>query len=325
MLNVSQREKKCVRYLTNEMSKAERSVFEIELSLDANLLSICENFKTIWVSYPNSELPQSTVSFEDLINRCNKPQKLQLRKASIKKTLVFSVAFLLVFGIGSLFIRMPQSEYTNHRIAGKGQRLSIILPDSSTVILNSGSEVKYSNDFGKQRAIWLEGEAFFKVTKNTKFPFIVHTNDFDVKVLGTEFNINSTTINQTISLARGKVKVMLKESKNEINLTPNEELVWNAKTKAVIKRNFNVTNTLAWKDDILLLDDVKIEDAVPKINQFYGVKVVIRDSIIAKQHIKGAFKSQTIDEFITSLEFISGLKVTKISQDNIEITKYNEK
>jgi transmembrane sensor len=325
MLNVSQREKKCVRYLTNEMSKAERSVFEIELSLDANLLSICENFKTIWVSYPNSELPQSTVSFEDLINRSNKPQKLQLRKASIKKTLVFSVAFLLVFGIGSLFIRMPQSEYTNHRIAGKGQRLSIILPDSSTVILNSGSEVKYSNDFGKQRAIWLEGEAFFKVTKNTKFPFIVHTNDFDVKVLGTEFNINSTTINQTISLARGKVKVMLKESKNEINLTPNEELVWNAKTKAVIKRNFNVTNTLAWKDDILLLDDVKIEDAVPKINQFYGVKVVIRDSIIAKQHIKGAFKSQTIDEFITSLEFISGLKVTKISQDNIEITKYNEK
>ncbi|MFT5891499.1 MAG: transmembrane sensor [Dokdonia sp.] len=325
MLNVSQREKKCVRYLTNEMSKAERSVFEIELSLDANLLSICENFKTIWVSYPNSELPQSTVSFEDLINRCNKPQKLQLRKASIKKTLVFSVAFLLVFGIGSLFIKMPQSEYTNHRIAGKGQRLSIILPDSSTVILNSGSEVKYSNDFGKQRAIWLEGEAFFKVTKNTKFPFIVHTNDFDVKVLGTEFNINSTTINQTISLARGKVKVMLKESKNEINLTPNEELVWNAKTKAVIKRNFNVTNTLAWKDDILLLDDVKIEDAVPKINQFYGVKVVIRDSIIAKQHIKGAFKSQTIDEFITSLEFISGLKVTKISQDNIEITKYNEK
>jgi transmembrane sensor len=325
MLNVSQREKKCVRYLTNEMSKAERSVFEIELSLDANLLSICENFKTIWVSYPNSELPQSTVSFEDLINRSNKPQKLQLRKASIKKTLVFSVAFLLVFGIGSLFIKMPQSEYTNHRIAGKGQRLSIILPDSSTVILNSGSEVKYSNDFGKQRAIWLEGEAFFKVTKNTKFPFIVHTNDFDVKVLGTEFNINSTTINQTISLARGKVKVMLKESKNEINLTPNEELVWNAKTKAVIKRNFNVTNTLAWKDDILLLDDVKIEDAVPKINQFYGVKVVIRDSIIAKQHIKGAFKSQTIDEFITSLEFISGLKVTKISQDNIEITKYNEK
>jgi transmembrane sensor len=324
MLNVSQKEKKCVKYLTNEMSKAERSVFEIELSLDSDLLSICENFKTIWVSYPNSELPKKTVSFEDLINRSNKPQKLQLRKASIKKISVFTVAFLLVVGIGSLFIGVPHSNYTNHRIAGKGQRLSIILPDSSTVILNSGSEVKYSSDFGKQRAIWLEGEAFFKVTKNTKSPFIVHTNDFDVKVLGTEFNINSTTINQTVSLATGKVNIMLNESKDEINLIPNEELVWNAKTKAVVKRNFNVTKTLAWKDDILLLDDVKIEDAVPKINQFYGVSIVIRDSVIAKQHIKGAFKSQTIDEFITSLEFISGLRVTKTSQDKIEITKYHE-
>jgi transmembrane sensor len=319
MLNVSQKEKKCVRYLANEMSKAERSVFEIELSLDDNLLAIFKNFQTIWVSYPNSELPKKTVSFEDIINTSNKPQKLQLRKASIKKIKVFTVAFLLVFGIGSLFIKVPHSNYTNHRIAGKGQRLSIILPDSSTVILNSGSEVKYSSDFRKQRAIWLEGEAFFKVTKNTKSPFIVHTNDFDVKVLGTEF-----TINQTVSLAKGKVNVMLNESKDEINLIPNEELVWNAKTKAVVKRNFNVTKTLAWKDDILLLDDVKIEDAVPKINQFYGVNVVIRDSVIAKQHIKGTFKSQTIDEFITSLEFISGLRVTKTSQDKIEITKYHE-
>jgi transmembrane sensor len=324
MLNVSQKEKKCVRYLTNEMSKAERSVFEIELSLDADLLSICENFQRIWVSYPNSELPKKTVSFQELINDSNKSKKLQLRKPSIKKTLVLSAAFLLAFGIGLLFIEIPHSDYTNHRIAGKGQRLSFILPDSSTVVLNSGSEVRYSSDFDKNRTIWLDGEAFFKVTKNIKSPFIVHTNDFDVKVLGTEFNINSTAINQTISLAKGKVNVMLKENKDEINLIPNEELVWNSKTKAVIKRNFDVSKTLAWKDNILLFDDVKIEDAISKINLFYGVNFVIKDSAIAKQRIKGAFKDQTIDEFITSLEFISDVSVTRTSQNNIEINKYHE-
>ncbi|MGO4819012.1 FecR family protein [Flavobacterium sp. W22_SRS_FP1] len=306
------------------MSKGERSVFEIELSLDDNLLAIFKNFQTIWISYPNSEFPKKTVSFEDLINRSNKPQRLQLKKASIKKILVFSVAVLVVFGIGSLFIRVPQSEYTNQRIAGKGQRLSIILPDSSTVILNSGSKVKYSSDFGKERAIWLEGEAFFKVTKNTKSPFIVHTNDFDVKVLGTEFNINSTTLNQTVSLAKGKVNVLLKESTDEINLLPNEELVWNAKTKAIIKRNFDISKALAWKENILLLDDMKIEDAISKINLFYGVNFVIKDSAIAKQHIKGAFKDQTIDEFITSLEFISDVSITRTSKNNMEITKHNE-
>ncbi|WP_244175253.1 FecR family protein [Flavobacterium urumqiense] len=321
---MSQKEKKCVRYLACEMSKAERSVFEIELSLDDDLRAVFENFKTIWINYPSSELPERTISFEEILNQYNRPEKLKSVKVSIKKKAVLSMAFLLVFCLGPYFIGMKQSEYTNRKIASKGQRLTFILPDSSTVILNSGSEVKYSNDFREQRAIWLKGEAFFKVTKNSDSPFIVHTNDFNVKVLGTEFNINSNTINQTVSLAKGKVNIVLNESKDEINLLPNEELVWNAKTKAVIKRNFDVNKVAAWKDNILLLDDEKFEDALPKINQFYGVNFIIKDAFIANKRIKGAFKNQTIDEFITSLEFISDVSFKKTSQNNIEITRRHE-
>ncbi|MFV5692999.1 FecR family protein [Flavobacterium sp. LT1R49] len=306
------------------MSKAQRSVFEIELSLDDDLLAVFENFKTIWISYPNSELPKRTISFEEILNKYNKTEKVKSVKVSIKKKAVLSMAFLLVFCLGFYFIGMTQSEYTNHRIALKGQRLTFILPDSSTVILNSGSEVKYSSDFGKQRDIWLEGEAFFKVTKNINSPFIVHTNDFNVKVLGTEFNVSSTILNQTVSLAKGKVHVLLKESKDEINLLPNEELVWNSKTKVVIKRNFDVNKVSAWKDNILILDDEKFKDALLKINQFYGVNFIIKDAAIANQHIKGAFKNLTIDEFITSLEFISDVTIIKTIQNNIEITKYHE-
>lgn len=324
MLNVSQKEKKCVRYLANEMSKAERSVFEIELSLDDDILAIFENFQTIWISYPNSELPKQTISFEEILNQYNKPEKHKSVNVSTKKKVVLSMAFLLIFCLGFYFIGMTKSEYTNHRIAPKGQRLTFILPDSSTVILNSGSEVKYSNDFREQRAIWLKGEAFFKVTKNSDSPFIVHTNDFNVKVLGTEFNINSNTIDQTVSLAKGKVNIVLKESKDEINLLPNEELVWNAKTKAVIKRNFDVNKVAAWKDNILFLDDEKFEDALPKINQFYGVNFIIKDVFIANKRIKGAFKNQTIDEFITSLEFISDVSIKKTIKNNIEISKSHE-
>jgi ferric-dicitrate binding protein FerR (iron transport regulator) len=325
MMNVSRKELKCVRYLTNEMTKAERSVFEIELSLDDNLLAIFENFKTIWIKYPERELPKKNISFEEIVKKYNKPEKSKSVNATINKKTVLAMAFLLVFGLGFYLMAWNPSEFTNRRMAQKGQRLTFILPDKSTVILNSGSVVKYSSDFGKHRDIWLEGEAFFKVTKNTNSPFIVHTNDFDVKVLGTEFNINGNAIDQTVSLAKGKVNIVLKESKDEINLIPNEELVWNAKTKAVTKRNFDVAKILAWKDNILFLDDVKIEDALPLINQFYGVNFVIKDPEIATKHIKGAFKDQTIDEFITSLEFISDLSITKTSQNNIEIAKYNEK
>lgn len=324
MLNVSQKEKKCVRYLTNEMSKAERSVFEIELSLDDDLLTNFENFKTIWISYPNSELPNATTSFGQIIKKHNKPEEEKSGKGSLNYKVLLSTTLVFVFCTIFYFVAIPNLEYTNHKIASKGERLTFTLPDSSTVILNSGSEVKYSSDFGKQRDIWLKGEAFFKVTKNINSPFIVRTNDFDVKVLGTEFNVNGSTINQTISLAKGKVNVLLKESKDEINLMPNEELVWNAKTKRVIKRNFDVNKSLAWKDNILLLDDVKIKDALPEINQFYGVNFVIKDAAISNKHIKGAFKNQSIDEFITSLEFILDVSITETIQNNFEIGKYHE-
>lgn len=325
MLNVGHKEKKCVRFLADEMSEAERFVFEIELSLDNELLAIFENFKTIWISYPVKHLPKSIISFDQLIKNNDQLKKFKSPKNVFRKRAIFSTAVLFILCMVFYVVELPHSGYTNHRIAGKGQRLTFILPDSSTVVLNSGSEVKYSNDFSKRRTIFLKGEAFFKVTKNNDAPFIVHTNDFDVKVLGTEFNINSRAIDQTVSLAKGKVNVRFEESKDEINLMPNEELVYNAKTKAVTKRNFDVAKILAWKDNILILDDEKIEDALPRINQFYGVNFVIKDPEIAKQHITGAFKVLTIDEFITSLEFISDLSITKTTENNIEIAKYNEK
>jgi len=324
MLNVSQREKKCVRYLANEMSKAERSVFEIEMSLDDDLLAIFQNFQSIWISYPKNELPKKIISFEELLKSSRKPEKVKYTKGSLKKITVLSTTFLFIFCLCFYLIKMTPSGFTNHKIASKGQRLTFILPDSSTVVLNAGSEVKYSSDFGEQRSIWLKGEAFFKVTKNIDSPFIVYTNDFNVKVLGTEFNVSSSSINQTVSLAKGKVNVLLKESKDEINLLPNEELVWNSKTNLVIKRNFDVNKVSAWKDNILLLDDEKFKDVLDKINQFYGVNFIIKDSTIANQHIKGAFKSQTIDEFITSLVFILDVSIRKTIQNNIEITKYHE-
>lgn len=313
-----------MRYLVNETSKAERSVFEIELSLDNDLLTTFENFQTIWISYPICSLPKKSIFFNEIIKKDYKQVKLKSIKFYLNKKSALSMAFLLVLCLGFNLNGMTPLGYTNHRIAPKGQRLTFILPDSSTVILNSGSEIKYSSDFAKRRTIFLKGESFFKVTKNAKAPFVVKTTDFEVKVLGTEFNVNSTTSDQRVSLEKGKVNVFPKESKDEINLLSNEELVWNARTKAVIKRNFDVLKCLAWKDNILLLDDEKNEDVLSKTNQFYGINFVITDSAIAKQHIRGAFKNQTIDAFMTSLAFISDLSLTTTIQNNIEISKQHE-
>ena len=96
MLNVDQKEKKCVRYLANEMSAAERCVFEIELSLDDNLLAFFENFKTIWINYPESELPKTIISFGQIIKKHNKPLKGKSGNGSLNyKLLLFTVLLFI--------------------------------------------------------------------------------------------------------------------------------------------------------------------------------------------------------------------------------------
>jgi len=325
MLKLNRKEKKCARYLVNEMSKAERSVFEIELTIDDELRAVFENYKMIWVSYPESKLPIQGNFYNQIrshfrkINNSAKATPFLFRKPAI-----FSVVLILFIGFGFYFTKATSQRYVNHKMARVGERLTVLLPDSSTVILNSGSDVKYSSDFADTREVWLVGEAFFKVTTNENSPFIVHTDAYDVKVLGTEFNVNHNSINKTVSLEKGKVTVLLKESNDEINLLPSEELVWNSKTKVVIKRNFDVSKTSAWKDNILLLDDIKLKDALPKIKQFYGVNCVINDNNLANQHINGAFKEQKFAEFITSLEFISNVDIIKTNENTFEIKKYHE-
>jgi ferric-dicitrate binding protein FerR (iron transport regulator) len=104
-----------------------------------------------------------------------------------------------------LSLEIPHT-HTNHRIAGKVNDLVLFYLDSSTVVLNSGSEVRYSSDFDKKnRTIWLDGEVVLQ--QNTESPLfieIIFECDFVVKVLGTEFNIPRTTPNQTISAKSGR-------------------------------------------------------------------------------------------------------------------------
>lgn len=318
MENLTVKERKCIRYLANEMSKEDRSVFEIELTIDDELQTLYRHYKEIWISYPVGE-----GGLQPEISQRKIQEKI--RKRFPYKNIYALVAILVVAILGG-FSAMRFSEsfnYINLKIADKGDRLHFILPDSSQVILNSESTLKYKEGFSP-REIWLDGEAFFDVRKNVEKPFIVHTDDMKVKVLGTSFGVNTSNDRQTISLETGKVNVLLKNSEDEFNLLPNEQLIWNARTKEVIKRNFDPGRELAWKEDILLLDNVLFSEAISKINEFYGVVFSIEGESIKAQHITGAFKDQSLEEFISSLEFITNVTVVQETPNHFTIKASHE-
>ena len=105
-----------------------------------------------------------------------------------------------------------------------GQRVELVLEDGTRVWLNSKSKLTYPTSFGKkEREVILDGEGYFEVTKNEKAPFIVKTHKYDIKVLGTTFNIsayqNKLSAFET-SLLEGAVEVFSSNNTEHVSLTP---------------------------------------------------------------------------------------------------------
>ena len=131
---------------------------------------------------------------------------------------------------------MPPQQYTRHQQkmlfteinVPKGQRVNMTLTDGTSVWLSPRSKIRIPNEFqGNNRTVELDGEGYFSVAKDPKRPFIVKTQQFNVEVLGTEFNVFAYTEIPRFetNLVEGSVLVYNKDNRNEmIRLKPNEKV-----------------------------------------------------------------------------------------------------
>ena len=129
------------------------------------------------------------------------------------------------------------------------------LPDGSIVWLNSGGELKYPTKFkAGERSVYLNGEAFFEVRSDKKNPFIVYTEDMEVKATGTAFNVegySNDTIN-AVTMVNGVVEVELDRSKERLNLKPGQRINYNTKRQNYRVEEVDTYKWCAWKDGKLI-------------------------------------------------------------------------
>ncbi|MDF0715391.1 FecR domain-containing protein [Muricauda sp. 334s03] len=328
-MEISKEDIKCVRKLSGELdTDQDRSMFEVNLLLDDNLKERFQDYKLLWECYPKNSLPLRKEHFAkrvlEEISQEPKP-KLIFLNTRIKALVAVAAIVLVCFGV-YLFTQDNESRFTNHIIALEGERKQVTLPDGSQITVNANSELKYPEVFkDDKRQVWMDGEVYFEVVKDVERPFSVSTNGLEVQVLGTKFNVNTKGMAKTVSLESGKVQVTLEDSGDRIQLKPNEELSWNVETGEVVKRNFDVSKTIAWKDNILLLHDLTLEEALFPINEFYGIEFIVSDSVVANKRISAAFEDQDLDQFIQTLEFIADVKISKIASKKFSIAPSDEK
>lgn len=173
-----------------------------------------------------------------------------------------------------------------------GQRASLILADGTTVWLNSNSTLKYpANGFhSKNRKVTLEGEGYFEVAHDEKHPFIVETEKYDIRVLGTTFNVSAYPNSDMFetSLIEGKVTVYQPDTQHEVTLKPHEKV--EAKNGKLYKETFSSDNDFLWRMGIYSFKDEPLETVFKKLEQYYEVKIINKNEEIASRPCTGKFR-----------------------------------
>ncbi|PRD47256.1 FecR family protein [Sphingobacterium haloxyli] len=185
----------------------------------------------------------------------------------------------LFYGDGQLLTTtgIQQSVQVKTPLGGQYQ---LILADGSQVWLNAGSVLTYNTGFGTDnRALRLEGEAYFDVTKNRDLPFTVEINGQHVEVLGTAFNISAYAEEPVVktTLQRGSLAVANGDQK--LVLKPNQQAILDNNEKKITTRDVNAASIVAWKDGIFDFHGMDVEECMRVIARWYQLDIVYKEKV----------------------------------------------
>lgn len=186
--------------------------------------------------------------------------------------------------------------------------LYAVLPDSSRIWLSPGATLQYAADFstGEERAVHLNGEAFFDVAHRKGQPFVVYNSGIATKVLGTAFNIEAYAQEATvrISLVRGKVAV--KDSIATAALQAGEMLVYDKHNKAMTKEKLRLTDIEQWTKGYTIFNDVPVSAALERIAARYQRKLELgKEVVLSQRRVTTFFKEENMEEMLHLLLFVT--------------------
>lgn len=199
----------------------------------------------------------------------------------------------------------PAVAYTTAQTEDTQQ--TVPLADGTVVTLNAHTTLRYPHTFsGATREVYLEGEAFFSVAKDAAHPFKIYTGTVTTQVLGTSFNVRSTSKRVTVSVATGKVQVG--DGSQEHIVLPNNKLTYYIEARQVEKSTANLAKELGWMQRELNFEDLMLSEVAVQLEKTYGIPVVFENAALKKCKVTGHYTRQPLEKVLQALEFSTGLR-----------------
>jgi transmembrane sensor len=248
------------------------------------------------------------------------------------KTLVAASA-VLILGLTWLFVKKDQpapaaSQAIVATDTQNGSKSTMTLPDGSIVRLNAKSKVSYAEGFAKSREVYLTGEAYFEVTHNESVPFIVHTDEADIKVLGTKFNVRSYSNEQRMeaALLSGSIELTLRaDSQQKILLKPSDKIIVtkNADGNAAIKQSaadkveltsINMQDSVivetSWLNDKMAFVDKPFSEIALDLERQFNVQIEFKNKAASGYKYTGVYDEDNAEDILKILQMIKPFHYT---------------
>lgn len=331
-----------IRLLTNELcdqlTEAERAELSTLLQENQEYRDQRELLKEYWEK-DRGEYETNTAMFKKVMEKI----KVDHPPRKISRGTWYSVAaaVLLTIGATTYFFRPTHNnreavalrwlQKTTHPT----KKDQLTLSDGTVVTLNSATTIKYPDHFGDStREIYLEGEAYFDVSKDPLHPFIIHTDKMNIRVLGTSFNVKSYQSEPLgeASLINGSIEVTLNDRPSDrIILKPKEKLIVqnNGTMKKTVNPDPSTSDSVAhkttrysltnltyfhntaatvvetsWVENKLVFSEKDFIDLSGQLERWYGVHIQFANDRVKHYNFTGFFEKETLPEALDALKMI---------------------
>lgn len=289
-----------------------------------------EALQTLWSEAHNQARTEKQIrqSYELLRKSAGIPSVQRKRKIRPIHIWQAAAAVFFVLAASSIYLATIGKDVEENLIQQyipTAEMRTLTLPDGSKVQLNSQSTLLYPQNFtGKNRSVYLIGEANFKVKPNKEHPFIVKSNDFQVTALGTEFNVSAYPESQllTATLISGSVRVEYNNLTSQVVLHPNEQLAYHKQSKTHSLVCPDMKDVTAWQRGELILREMTLKEIITVLERKYPYTFEYSLNSLKSDRFSFRFKDQApLSEVMDIIVNVVGQMNYKIEKDKCYLTR----
>jgi transmembrane sensor len=296
-----------VHSLINKYYDGDTTIEEERLLLDFLESDTSNDFQSEKAQFLFFKTVKAESPTKNLANRISEEFSAVAKGFNLTFAMRAAAILIVAFGLSYLLFFILKSPLAETSTEANVQS-EINLPDGSHVWIHSSSKIQYPKKFNKdKREVFLDGEAYFEITKDPTKPFIVHTHEATTQVVGTSFDLRNYKGEKHVELTVFSGKVIFGSSK-KVEVISGSRVVFEKNSGELRQNQVKGFNSLAWKTKRLQFEDTPLDEVLVDLARYFTVPFEMKTKDKLNCHFSGNFNNPQLEDMLKALSFSMNIK-----------------